>query len=38
MLDGVGESRLPIRITPILLVREEDEDEDEDEDEVAGEE
>jgi hypothetical protein len=40
MLDGVGENRLPICVTPILLVREEDEDEDEgeDEDEVAGEE
>jgi hypothetical protein len=40
MLDGVGESQLPIRVTPILPVREEDEDEDkgEDEDEVAGEE
>jgi hypothetical protein len=36
MLDGVGESRLSIRVTPILSVREEDEDKDEDE--VAGEE
>jgi hypothetical protein len=34
MLDGVGESQLPIRVTPILPVREEDEDEGEDEDEV----
>jgi hypothetical protein len=34
MLDGVGESRLPIRVTLILPVREEDEDEGEDEDKV----
>jgi hypothetical protein len=34
MLDGVGESLLPIRVTPILPVWEEDEDEGEDEDEV----
>ena len=42
MLHGVGDYRLPIGVTPILAVREEDEDEDEekeeDEVEVAGEE
>jgi hypothetical protein len=39
MLDEVGESRLPIRVTPILPVWEEDKDEGEDKDgvEVAGE-